>query len=57
LTLHAIPYDVEKTCQAIAALPLPRDYIADWQQAFRTGYLPSRYDSSKVAVLRTYGYR
>jgi protein phosphatase len=57
LTLHAIRYDVEKTCRAMDALPLPRDYIADWQQAFRSGFLPSRYNSSKVAVLRTHGYR
>ena len=57
IALHALPYDVEATCRAMAELPLPPDYIADWQQAFRSGLLPARYDNSQVVPLRTAGYR
>jgi len=57
VALHALPYDVEATCRAMADLPLPPDYIADWQQAFRRGLLPARYDNSQVVPLRAAGYR
>lgn len=56
-SLHSLPYDVERTCQAMNALPLPPDFIADWQQAYRTGFIPGRYASSRVDPLLAAGYR
>lgn len=52
ITRKAIPYDVQKTCDGMDALPLERDFIEMWKTSFRTGILASRYHIRDFAPLR-----
>lgn len=48
----AIAYDVEKTCAALDAVPLDRDFLEMWKASFRTGTLGSRYNLRDFAPLQ-----
>ncbi|NLF32426.1 MAG: metallophosphoesterase family protein [Planctomycetes bacterium] len=52
LSLRAAPYDTEAVCRAMDGLPLPADFIADWQRCYRTGVLPQRYRLRDFTPLR-----
>ena len=54
---RAVPYDVEKTCRAMDALPLERSFIDEWKAAYRAGTLPARYAIRDFAPLVAAGYR
>lgn len=47
----AVPYDVERTCEAMETLPLDPSFIHEWQTCFRTGLLPVRYNMRDFAPL------
>lgn len=55
VSLRSVPYDVAATCQALADLPLPAEFIDTWQAAIRTGTLPDRYDLRDFTALRSGG--
>jgi len=54
---RAVPYDVEKTCRAMDALPLERAFIDEWKAAYRKGICPARYAIRDFAALVAAGYR
>ena len=43
IEFRSTPYDAEAVCRAMADMPLPADFLAEWQQCYRTGVLPARY--------------
>ncbi len=48
----AVPYDVEKTCAALDAVPLDKAFLAMWKACFRTGTLGARYFIRDFAPLQ-----
>jgi len=57
IDLRAVPYDVEKTAAAMAAMELPADFIAMWQRIYREGMLAPRYQSRDFTPLMSGAYR
>ena len=57
IQIKAAEYDIERIATALDDLPLPRDFIAEWQMCFRTGLLPRRYGWQRYAQLRAKGFR
>lgn len=57
VSLRATGYDVERTCTAMDALPLDREFIDAWKTAYRTGTLPDRYGLRDFEPLRAGPYR
>jgi len=51
LAYHATDYDVEETCAAMDELPLDDDYVAGWQEVYRTGRLPEWVDVRDLDAL------
>lgn len=55
--LRAVPYDTEKTAEAMGTMSLPEDFIEEWKQCYRQGELPGRYEFRDFSALRESGYR
>lgn len=56
IKLCSVPYDVEKTCRAMDALPLDKGFIEEWKDCFRHGVLPARYGLKDLSYLGKQGY-
>lgn len=57
INLRAVPYDVAKTCRAMAQMDLDAEFIAMWQKIYRQARLAKRYRSRDLGPFMDGPYR